>query len=146
MKKIKVVFKLTHPEATAPKYHSTGAAAFDFAVVEDVEIPARGLAKVRTGLVIKVPEEHVLFVSARSSSPGKKGITLANGIGIIDSDYCGPADEIFLSLLNLRDEPVQLTKGDRVAQGTILPILRPEFKQVAEMVDENRGGFGSTGQ
>ncbi|MFH1711933.1 MAG: dUTP diphosphatase [Patescibacteria group bacterium] len=146
MEKIKVLFKRLHPNATVPKYHTPGAAAFDLALIEDIEIPARSLAKVRTGLVIKIPIEHVLILSARSSSPGKKGVTLANGVGIIDSDYCGPNDEIHLTLRNLRDETVRLEKGDRVAQGTILPIFRSEFEEVDELTDQNRGGFGSTGR
>ena len=71
---------------------------------------------------------------------------MANGIGIIDSDYAGPEDEIHLILQNITNKPVQLKKGDRVAQGMFLPITRATFEEVEEMPHKNRGGFGSTGQ
>lgn len=145
MSSVRVKYKKLDPRAVDPAYHSLGAAAFDLAVLEDVSIPPRGQILARTGLVIKVPDGHVLVLSARSSSPGKKGVTLANGIGIIDADYCGSNDEIKLALLSLRDEIIEIKAGERVAQGTIIPIAQGSFEQVDEMVARDRGGFGSTG-
>lgn len=140
-----VQFTRVHPDATVPQYHTPGAAAFDFALVEDVSVPPRGMVKVRTGLIIKTPDHHALIIAARSSSPLKKGITAANGIGVIDSDYAGPEDEIHLLLLNLTNELVALQKGDRVAQGIIMPVVRAVFEETHEALGETRGGFGSTG-
>jgi dUTP pyrophosphatase len=71
---------------------------------------------------------------------------MANGTGVIDSDYCGPEDEIFLLLENLRDEPILLQAGDRVCQALVIPVLQGLIEEVQEMTGLNRGGHGSTGQ
>ena len=70
---------------------------------------------------------------------------MANSIAIIDSDYKGNDDEIFLQLMNVTDEVVELKTGDRVAQGMFLPVQQAEFVEVEQMEAENRGGWGSTG-
>lgn len=134
-----------HPDAVLPAYQTPGAAAFDLAIVEGVVIGARSIAKVRTGLVIQTPPGHVLVLASRSSNPMKKGIDLANSIGVIDSDYRGPEDEILLLLANVTDGEVRLSKGDRVAQGMILPVVRPEIVEIDHIDETNRGGFGTTG-
>lgn len=139
-------FKKVHPNAVAPEYKTAGAAAFDFALVEDVAIPPRNFVKARTGLVIQVPERHVLLVVSRSSNPGKKGIDMANSVGVIDSDYRGPTDEIFLMLENITDNVVHLPAGDRVAQGMIIPVPTVQLEEiVGEITVADRGGFGTTG-
>ena len=129
-----------------PEPATAGAAGFDLAAAVDMEIPARGIRLVGTGLVIAVPEGHFLGIFARSSTPLKRGLMVANGVGIIDADYCGPADEIKIQLLNVTDQPVTVTRGDRLAQGVVLPCPRVEWEEVTEMVAPTRGGFGSTGQ
>ena len=70
---------------------------------------------------------------------------LGNGVGIIDADYCGPADEIKIQLVNITGEPVEIKKGERLAQGMFVPIARGDFEEV-EMMEksDSRGGFGST--
>ncbi len=68
---------------------------------------------------------------------------VANGVGIIDSDYCGPADEIKIQVLNITDAPVKVARGDRLAQGIVLPCPRVEWEEVEEMSVPTRGGFGS---
>jgi dUTP pyrophosphatase len=143
---MEIQFATTHPDAQIPAYKTAGAAGFDLSLVEDVTIAPRTFVKARTGLVIGVPDGHVLIVASRSSNPVKKGITLANSIGVLDSDYCGPEDELFLLLENITDETVELKKGDRVAQGMILPVPSVTFTQVERMAGKNRGGFGTTGQ
>ena len=137
--------KKLDPRAVLPAYQTAGAAAFDFSLIEDVKIAPRTVAKVRTGLVIQVPTGYFLQIVARSSSPIKKGLTMANGAAVIDSDYCGPNDEIFLLLLNLTDQEINLVAGDRVAQGLILPVLQATIQEVSEMTAIDRGGHGSTG-
>lgn len=127
-----------------PEYKTAGAAAFDFYAREDTTIAGRETKIVPSNLIIEVPEGHVLVVSARSSL-AKKGLMLANGIGVIDMDYHGPADEIGILLHNFTDQVVELKKGDRVAQGLILPIQRAEWVEGEKLKEESRGGFGSTG-
>ena len=134
-----------HPDAVIPEYKSAGAAGFDFVLVEDAKIAPGEIARLRTGLVICVPEGHVLFVTCRSSLPKKTGLTMPHGIGTIDADYCGPTDEILLVLKNATDAPVDVKKGERLCQGLIVPIAIARFEEVSGLDSPNRGGWGSTG-
>ena len=102
------------------------------------------VALVPTGLVIEVPAGHFLGVFARSSTPLKRGLMVANGVGIVDSDYCGPKDEIKIEVVNFTASPVQVRRGDRLAQGVILSYTRAEWQESA-VERATRGGFGSTG-
>ena len=77
-----------------PRYESDHAAAFDFSAADDVTIAPSQVALVPTGLVIEVPDGMFLGIFARSSTPVKRGLMVANGVGVIDPDYCGPHDEI----------------------------------------------------
>lgn len=128
-----------------PQYKTPGAVAFDIAASEDMSIPAREIALIPTGLVICVPEGYALIVAARSSTAIKRGLMLANGIGIIDQDYCGPDDEIKISVYNFTDKPVKIKKDDRVAQGMFVKIEKVEWKKTDKLENKTRGGFGSTG-
>jgi dUTP pyrophosphatase len=128
-----------------PEPATGGAAGFDLAAAADIEIPPRGIRLVGTGLVIAVPDGYFLGIFARSSTPLKRGLMVANGVGIIDSDYCGPDDEIKIQVLNITDAPVKVARGDRLAQGIVLKSPRVEWEEVDEMRVPTRGGFGSTG-
>jgi dUTP pyrophosphatase len=128
-----------------PEAATAHAAGFDLAAATDLEIPPRSIRLVGTGLVIAVPEGYFLGIFARSSTPLKRGLMVANGVGVIDADYCGPGDEIKIQVLNITDAPVQVTRGDRLAQGIVLPCPRIEWEEVSEMTVPTRGGFGSTG-
>ncbi|MDD2785311.1 MAG: dUTP diphosphatase [Patescibacteria group bacterium] len=127
-----------------PAYQTEGAAGFDLAAAEDCTVPPGQSFLVPTGLVIATPPGHALFLTARSSLFKKKGLMLANGVGTIDSDYCGPNDQIFLSCYNPGQTPVSVSKGERLAQGIFVPFTRAEFYE-AQADGQNRGGFGSTG-
>ncbi len=128
-----------------PTYQTPDSAAFDIAANADTIIPARGFAKVSTGLVIEAPEGHFLLIAARSSLALKTGLLLANGIGIVDRDYAGPTDEILISLYNPGEKPVLVQRGDRIAQGLFLKVTQAEWQESDMLRPENRGGFGSTG-
>ena len=128
-----------------PEPATAGAAGFDLAAAADMEIPPRSIRLIGTGLVIAVPEGYFLGVFARSSTPLKRGLMVANGVGIIDADYCGPEDEIKIQVLNSTDAPVTVTRGDRLAQGIVLPCPRVEWEEVEDTSQPSRGGFGSTG-
>jgi dUTP pyrophosphatase len=132
------------PRAQIPEYQTDGAAAFDFAIIEDSSVPPCGHALLRTGLVIGVPADHVLHVYARSSLFKKYGLVLANSVGVIDSDYCGPDDEVLISVWNPGDAETRVPAGTRVAQGIVFPRPRVRWA-VAEATGPGRGGFGSTG-
>lgn len=132
------------PGAVIPVYATPGSAAFDLTAAEKTAVPSRGQGNVPTGLVFRVPEGHVLHVFARSSTFGKLGLMLSNGVGIVDSDYCGPADELFVLLFNPGDAPVTVEAGTRIAQAMIYPYPRVEFEE-GPSDGPSRGGIGSTG-
>jgi dUTP pyrophosphatase len=100
---------------------------------------------VRTGLVVEVPTGHCLAILARSSTPLKRGLLVANGVGVIDPDYSGPDDEVMIQLLNVTKEAVQIRRGDRLAQGIVVPTPRVTWEEVSEIREITRGGFGATG-
>ena len=70
---------------------------------------------------------------------------VANGVGVIDPDYSGPTDEVMIQVLNVTAGDVEVRRGDRLAQGIVLPAPRVEWDEVEEMTAATRGGFGSTG-
>jgi len=132
--------------ARLPSYETAGAAGFDLAASADVTIGPGEVRLIPTGLVIEVPRGHFLGIFARSSTPLKRGLMLANGVGVVDSDYCGPNDEIKIQVLNFTASPVTVNAGDRIAQGVILPFVRAEWQEEETAASAtSRGGFGSTG-
>lgn len=144
---INVKIKLTRG-ASAPHYATGGSAALDLrAALEgsSVTIPSGGRAMIPTGIAIE-PERNdiVAIVAARSGLAVKQGITLSNGIGVIDSDYRG---EICVGLLNTSDVDFTVNDGDRIAQLMFMPVLQASLLVSDELSDTSRGigGFGSTG-
>lgn len=132
--------------APLPRYQTPGAAAFDLAAAADVTVAPGQLALVPTGLVFAVPDGHFLAIVARSSLP-KRGLIVANGLGVLDSDYRGPADEARVLVLNYTDAPVTIAEGDRIAQAFVLAVPRVTFEPLVHAGDaDSRGGFGSTGR
>jgi dUTP pyrophosphatase len=129
-----------------PAYGTAESAGFDLAASQDVTIPPRQIVLVRTGLVIEVPAGHFLAIVARSSTPLKRGLLVANGVGVIDPDYSGPTDEVRIQLLNVTDAPVAVQRGDRLAQGIVLPAPRVTWEEVDGLREAVRGGFGTTGR
>lgn len=129
-----------------PTYGTDEAAGFDLAAAHDLVIAPRQIALVRTGLVIEVPTGYFLGIFARSSTPLKRGLLVANGVGVVDPDYSGPTDEIMIQVLNITDADVHVTKGDRLAQGIVLPAPRVTWDEVSDIRAGARGGFGATGR
>jgi dUTP pyrophosphatase len=70
---------------------------------------------------------------------------VANGVGVIDPDYSGPNDEVMIQVLNVTDSEVRISRGDRLAQGIVLPAPRVTWEEVSEIREITRGGFGATG-
>ena len=142
---MRLKIKRLNPAVSLPEPATGHAAGFDLASAVDIEIPPRSIRLVGTGVVIAVPDGHFLGIFARSSTPLKRGLMVANGVGVVDADYCGPEDEVKIQLLNFTDATVQVRKGDRLAQGIVLPCPRVEWEEVTELSLPTRGGFGSTG-
>ena len=128
-----------------PAYGTGESAGFDLAAAHDLTVGPRQIALVRTGLVIEVPSGYFLGIFARSSTPLKRGLLVANGVGVIDPDYSGPNDEVMIQVLNITDRDVRIARGDRLAQGIVLPAPRVTWDEVSEIREVTRGGFGATG-
>ena len=144
--KINVKIKLTRG-ATCPEYATSGSAAVDLRAMTDepYELLPGERHSFPTGIAIS-PETTgvVAIVAARSGLGIKRGISLSNGIGVIDSDYRG---EICVGLFNTSKEPFTVCRGDRIAQMMFMPVYTAKFLQ-ADSLDETErgaGGFGSTG-
>jgi dUTP pyrophosphatase len=141
---IPILIHRLDPSLPLPRYESGGAAGFDLASSVDLTVQPGEVTLVPTGLVIEVPAGHFLAVFARSSTPLKRGLMVANGVGVVDSDYCGARDEIRIEVYNFTQRPVTVARGDRLAQGILIPYLRAEWRETGTPERATRGGFGST--
>jgi dUTP pyrophosphatase len=133
-----------HPDAVLPEYQTAGSAGFDLAAVSSVTVEPGRVALIPTGLVIRVPLRMFLGVFARSSTPLKRGLMIANGVGVIDPDYCGASDEVKIAVMNFTREAVTVRAGERIAQGILLEAPGVQWVEGDAEV-ESRGGFGSSG-
>lgn len=129
-----------------PEYHTPGSVAFDLYSRVDIVVAAGETAMFPANFIIETPPGYMLMVAARSSLAKKKGLKLANGIGVIDQDYCGENDEINLLVHNYTNQDVKIEKGERLAQGIFVKIDKAEWEEVNKINDKSRGGFGSTGK
>ncbi|NLX61759.1 MAG: dUTP diphosphatase [Tissierellia bacterium] len=141
--KVKIVNKSNFP---LPTYKTTGSAGMDLHanIEEPIVLKPLERALIPTGLYISIPQGYEAQIRARSGMALKHGITLANGIGTIDSDYRG---EIGVILVNLSNEEYIINSGDRVAQLVIAKYERVELEEVESLDETERGsgGFGHTG-
>ncbi|MGI6039070.1 MAG: dUTP diphosphatase [Clostridiales bacterium] len=129
-----------------PVRATAGAAGIDLraCIDEPVVIQPGKTVRIPSGIALSLPEDYAAFVFARSGLGVKHGITLANSVGVIDSDYRG---EILIGLINLSDLPYTVQQGDRVAQLVIMPVVLATLIE-GDIGDTARGsgGFGSTGR
>lgn len=130
-----------------PQYATSGAAGVDLRACLDSSLVLQPgeIKRIPTGLAIELPHAGIgAFIFARSGLASKHGLALANGVGVIDSDYRG---EIQIAMINLGSSPYEIKDGERIAQMVFLPIYLAEFQRVEELEDTTRGigGFGSTG-
>lgn len=134
------------PYRRLPERSTKSSAGYDFFNPERVEIEPHSLKLVKTGIKAKFPDDMTLKLYNRSSNPKKKGVMLANGVGIVDADYYGNADndgEIGFMFYNFTDTTTIFEAGDKLGQG----IFEKYFivSNEAEITTERNGGFGSTG-
>ncbi|MBI2409986.1 dUTP diphosphatase [Candidatus Kaiserbacteria bacterium] len=141
---MKVPIRRVDKDLPLPAYKTAGAAAMDCTVRADTTIPPGTVGYVPLNVALKPPRGHFLLMAARSSLH-KRGVTMANGIGIGDEDFCGNGDEYRAALLNFSNEPVEIKRGDRVVQILILPVDRVEWEEVETLGAPDRGGYGTTG-
>lgn len=131
-------------ELPLPEYKTQGAAGFDLCARIGVEIPPKELKYVPLNVAVCTPAGYFLLLVARSSTH-KKGIWMANGIGIGDTDFSGDGDEYSAVYYNFTDKPVLIEKGERIAQGLIIKREAVQWQEVEVMENKTRGGFGTTG-
>ena len=145
MKKIDVRITKVHSEAKIPKYAHTADAGCDLTSVEEIILEPGERALTPTGLAISLPEGYAAFLQPRSGLAIKKGISINNTPGLIDSHYRG---EIKVILINHGEESVCLEKGERICQMVIQRVEEANFIEVEELDETKRGasGFGSTGK
>ena len=146
--KYKAVSDKIGKEIPAPFYATPGSAAMDLCACVDapVEIAPRALVSIPTGIAIALPSPaYVALVFARSGLGIRHGISLSNGVGVIDSDYRG---EIRVGLCNFSGEPYTVSPGERIAQLVLHPVLLLPVTEVDTLDETERGtgGFGSTGK
>ncbi len=142
-----VDIKILRDGAKLPTRATEGSAACDlYALPEGTVTLLPGQRyPVPTGIAIALPDSScVAIVCARSGLALKRGLALANGIGVIDSDYRG---ELFVAIVNNSDIPQTIEIGERIGQLMIMPVIMPEFRQTDNLDETKRGegGFGSTG-
>ncbi len=124
------------------------SAGYDIEAAEDIVVPAfksgQAPTLIKTGIKAYMPEDEYLMLCNRSSNPKKKGLVLANSVGIIDGDYYGNPDNdghIMFAFYNIKAEDIEIKKGECIGQAI--------FQKFAIIDDDNAegerlGGFGST--
>lgn len=148
---MKLELKRLDPKALLPAYATPGAAAMDLCACLDGPLtlkPCRdgwNCALVPTGLAMAIPQGYVGLIFARSGLASKQGVSPANCVGVIDSDYRG---EVKVALANHGTADYVIHPGDRIAQLMITPVVQPQLEEVKELSETLRGagGFGSTGK
>jgi len=143
----------SRPDAITPIFATNGAACFDFYACKPdyfeglyIELPSGGITLVPTGLKFDIPKGHHIKIYNRSSMPLKKGLILANGVGVVDEDY---VDEVFGMFYNSTKETQYIKVGDRIMQGELVSNSKnfcfEEIKKASEKKGNRTGGLGSTG-
>lgn len=133
--------------ALQPTYAYEGDACFDLYADDDYDLQPGKVTRLSTGLRVQLPKGYMLQVLCRSSM-AKRGVILANAVGVVDSTYAGVID---ILLLNTTDKVVIVDYHDRVAQGLLMPVREVEFTEIpdgweAGYSERGEGGFGSTGR
>lgn len=126
-----------------PTYATTGSACFDlYSADKTITIRAGDMQSIKTGIAVEVPEGYALMIYSRSGH-GLKRVSLANSVGVVDSDYRG---EIKVLIQNDGFMYMDVNPGDRIAQAMVIPVQQVTFQE-GELSETERGagGFGSTG-
>jgi dUTP pyrophosphatase len=125
-----------------PAYETDGSAAFDLRAAEGGVLGEGEQKLISTGFAFEVPSEHVMLIAIRSSA-ARKGLVLGNAIGVLDSDYRGAA----LLILRSAQGVIEWQRGDRLAQGMIVPVKAVVLVEAESLSETTRGagGLGSTG-
>ena len=143
---VKVLVKKFDKKIELPTYKTSGSSGMDLSAYlkNNIIIAPGKTAMIPTGISVSIPKNYELQIRPRSGLAIKKGITVLNTPGTVDSDYRG---EIKIILINLGKRAFKIKSGDRVAQMVLCPIAKAKLKTTQNLSNTFRGkkGFGSTG-
>ncbi len=147
MEEMVLKIKRLRKEAVLPERKTPGSAGYDLCacIAGDFALEPGELAILPTGLAAEIPEGCAGMIFTRSGLGVKHGVAVANGVGVIDSDYRG---EIHVGLRNSSRVPYVIRPGERIAQLIVMPVCLPRVEEVEILskTQRGKGGFGSTGQ
>ena len=135
-------------EINLPERKTKYSAGYDIEAAEDVIIPSfkKGInpTLVKTGIKVYMPYDEVVLLYNRSSNPKKKGLIMANSVGVIDKDYYGNPDNdghIMFAFYNIKEEDIEIKKGEAIGQALFQKYLITDYDKAE---GKRMGGFGST--
>ena len=145
--KVQMKIKLVHESAVLPKFAYNTDSGFDLYSVDEYTIPPLGRSLISTGIIIDVPENHEIQIRSKSGLAINQGLFVLNSPGTVDQGYTG---EIKVILFNTNNEEFKITKGMKVAQAVLCPVVCGKWIDIVKVSDvENKdrknNGFGSTG-
>ena len=144
---VKVLVKKFDKNVKLPAYKTSGSSGMDLVayIKKKITINPSKIAIVPTGIAVAIPKNYEIQIRPRSGLAAKKGISVLNTPGTIDSDYRG---EIKIILINLSKKSFVVKSGDRIAQMILCPVAKGKLKEVKNLPETIRGkkGFGSTGK
>ena len=136
-----------HPDAFDPKYNYETDSGFDLHAVEEIEIPAFGRALVPTGISFDIKDGYEIQVRSKSGLAINQGLMILNSPGTVDNGYSGEVKGI---LFNTNNHPVTITKGMKIGQAVLCPVVNGKWVNLIQQnkineKDRGNNGFGSTG-
>ena len=144
---VKVLIRKLSPEVKLPSYKTSGASGMDLMafIKSSVTIKPKTSSLIPTGLSIAFSEDYEVQIRPRSGLAAKNNISVLNTPGTIDSDYRG---EIKVIIYNHGNSDFLINNGDRIAQMTLMPIVKMELEETNDLPEtiRGKGGFGSTGK
>jgi len=144
---VKILVKKFNKKIKLPVYKTSGSSGMDIVayVKKKITIRPNGIVIIPTGIALAIPKNYEIQIRPRSGLAAKKGITVLNTPGTIDSDYRG---EVKVILINLSKKTFVVKSGDRISQMILCPVIKGKLKEVNILPEtiRGRGGFGSTGK
>ena len=142
---MQINFRKLDSELPTPGHAHPGDGGVDLYARENVRLEPEAWTMVPTGIAVAIPVGYAGLVVPRSGLAARRGVGVVNGPGLVDAGYRG---EINVILINHGSDPLELERGERIAQLVVVPVVEQEFVEVDELPESERGagGFGSTGR
>jgi len=144
---VKILVKKFDKNIRLPAYKTSGSSGMDLVahVKNKIIIKPYRTAIIPTGIAVAIPKNYEIQIRPRSGLASKRGVSVLNTPGTIDSDYRG---EIKIILINLSKKTFVVKSGDRIAQMILCPVVKGKLKEVKilPVTVRGAGGFGSTGK